>query len=165
MIWPYNPNNNPYIVNLHFLEPLRNHFLVISYALLPIFGKSMFGQKIINKPTWEPWLLVASSGLVMALRPRNIIIWYSNIFEYCWFWKTFYLLFSLNTINFDYYNPDLGFKTLKRMIYILYNIYPGVDDCIFLKKWLFCEQNNDQLGIIQSEYHSVKWRLSTWNGL
>ena len=41
---------------LHFMKPLRNHFLVISYALLPIFGKSMFGQNIINKPTWAPWL-------------------------------------------------------------------------------------------------------------
>ena len=49
-------HNNPHIARLHFLEPLRNHFLVISYALLPIFGKIMFGQKMLNKPTWEPWL-------------------------------------------------------------------------------------------------------------
>ena len=32
------------------ITPLRNHFLVISYALLPIFGKIMFGQKMLNKP-------------------------------------------------------------------------------------------------------------------
>ena len=70
----------PEIDWLHFVKPLRNHFLVISYALLPIFGKSMFGQKIINKPTWEPRLIRSYLKKYWSNTQQSIHIWNRTIF-------------------------------------------------------------------------------------
>ena len=75
---PYRIYMYPENDRLHFMKPLRNHFLVIWHALLPIFGKSTFGQKMLNKPTWEPWLISPLKQISNRFIPFQII---HNFFE------------------------------------------------------------------------------------